>query len=128
MQDAMAVLTGQAINQSTLTGRHGSFINETPVPFVEIERFLTGDRVMGIAVPCDQSELGKLPNDEGFGCAFHRFIMPHVHSVFKQRVKTTAQGAHLLTVAASNAHPKPVRPANDPEQGRYNCNKYQPML
>ncbi|MFZ1181263.1 MAG: hypothetical protein WAN92_07105 [Herbaspirillum sp.] len=87
MQDAMAIFTRQPINYSTLMGRHGNFINKTPVPLVEVKRFLSGDRIMGITVPCDQPELGELSNDKGVGCGFHESIMPHVHGVFKQRVR-----------------------------------------
>lgn len=88
MQDATTISTCQPINYGTLTRRHGGFIDKTPVPLVEIERFLTSDRIMGIAVPCDQPELGKLPDDEGVGCGFHEVIMPHAHHVFKRRART----------------------------------------
>lgn len=75
MQDAMTVLTRQPINQSTFARRHGSFINKTPIPLIEVERFLSGDRIMGITIPCDQPELGEIPNDEGVGCGSHEAIM-----------------------------------------------------
>ncbi len=71
MQDAMAVFANQPLNDGALASRHGSFVNKTPVPFVEIERLLSGDRIMWIAVPCDQSELGQIPNDKGVSCGFH---------------------------------------------------------
>lgn len=87
MQDAMAVFTCQPINQGALTSLHSSYVNKTPISLVEVECFLTGDRVMWIAVPCDQSELGELPNDDGVGGSYGR-MMPHVPSIFKQRDKT----------------------------------------
>lgn len=79
----MAVFAGEPINHSTLTRLHGIFVNETPISLVEVERFLTGDRIMGIAVPCDQSELGKLPNDDGVSCGSHEPIMRYAGSIFK---------------------------------------------
>lgn len=74
MQDTVAVFANQAIHDSTFPRRHGIFINKTPVPLVEVERFLSGDRTIGITVPCNQPELGKVPNDEGVSGA-HRAIM-----------------------------------------------------
>lgn len=85
MQDAMAVFTGQPVNDSALAREHGSFVYEPPVPLVEVERFLPGDRIMWIAVPRDQSELGQIPNDEGVGCGSHGAIMHHAGSIFKRR-------------------------------------------
>nr|WP_229499354.1 hypothetical protein [Pseudoduganella ginsengisoli] len=84
MQDAMAVFTCQAIYHSALAGRHGGFINKTPIPLVELERLLTGDRIMGVTIPCDQSELGEIPNDESVGCGSHEAIMHHAGGIFKR--------------------------------------------
>ena len=82
----MAVFTCQPIEQRPFVSRHGSFLNKTPIAFVKVERFLAGDRVMRVTVPCDQSELRKVLDDEGIGCGFHWSIMHHAASVFKTRV------------------------------------------
>ena len=84
MQDAMAVFTRQPIQYRALTGNHGSFINKAPVPLVEFERFFTADHIMGGTVPCDQPELGEVPNNEGIGRGTHEVIMPQVQGIFKR--------------------------------------------
>jgi len=83
MQDAMTVFMRQSIKQRTLIGGHGMFINKTPIAFVESKRLLTGDRIMGIAIPCDQPELGEIPYDEGVGFSFHETSMHHAGFIFK---------------------------------------------
>ncbi len=58
MQDAVAILLDQAVQQGALPRLEGILINEAPIALVEIERLLTRNRIMGITVPCDQAKLG----------------------------------------------------------------------
>ena len=84
MQNTVAVFANQAIHHSPFPRRHGRFVNKAPVPLVEVERFLSSDRIMGVTVPCDQPELGKVPNDEGVGCGVHKPIMHDEQRIFKR--------------------------------------------
>ena len=78
MQDAMTIFTCQSLNHSTLTRSHSVFINKPPVPFVEVECLLTGDHILGITIPCDQSELGEIPNYKGADYGSHETIIHHL--------------------------------------------------
>lgn len=90
----MTVLTGEPVRHSTFVRLHGWEINETPVAFVEVERFFPANHVCRMAVPRDQSELGQVPDDEGVGCGFHQPIMRHKSDVFK--LAASRQTAGLL--------------------------------
>ena len=84
MQDAFAVIARQSIDHGALVGQEGSFFNKTPIMFVKAERFFSGDRVGWIAIPCDQSKLGEITNDEGVGRCIHGLIMHDDSAMFKR--------------------------------------------
>lgn len=84
MKDTVTVFTDQQVNDSALVREHGSFVYEPPVPLVEVDRFLPGDRIKWIAIPRDQSELGQISDDEDVGCGSHDPIMHYAWSIFKR--------------------------------------------
>lgn len=84
MQYAMAIFTLQAINQSTLMGKQSCLVDKTPVSLVKVESLFTGDRILGISIPCDQSELGEIPKDNCIGCVFHEASMHYMGIIFKR--------------------------------------------
>jgi hypothetical protein len=83
MQNAIAVDAGKLLYNGELTRTQCSFVNKTPVSFVEVECLLTGDRIMWIAVPRDQAELGKIPYDKSKGSGFHGVSMHDAGGIFK---------------------------------------------
>ncbi len=84
MQDAIAVFTYQSLNQSTLMRGQSIFINKTPVLLIEIKRLLTGNRILGIAIPCDQPELWEIPDNEEVSRVSHEASMDDSGFVFKR--------------------------------------------
>lgn len=86
MDYTVAVFTCQPIEQRLFVSRHGSLVNKTPIAFIKVECFLAGDRLTRVTVPCDQSELVKVLDDEGVGGSFHWSTMHYVPWSGNERV------------------------------------------